>query len=132
MVLLGLKPQMCIKPLEVDVFVSRPIKTSGSWEYSIVNNVVKAMRKFETATFLGELAVSKCLFITFYLDIGSNIGMYSVVVAAIKRQVVAVDADPVNLAYVRKSLDLSNNTQNVKIIYNSVRCSGIHIKPFES
>lgn len=47
--------------------------------------------------------------------------MYTVVVAAMRRQVVAVDADPVNLAYVRKSLDLTNNTQFVRIIYNSVR-----------
>ena len=37
------------------------------------------------------------------------------------RQVVAVDADPYNLAYIRKSLDLEGNTHNVRIIYNSVR-----------
>ena len=47
--------------------------------------------------------------------------MYSVVVAAMNRQVVAVDADPHNLAYIRKSLDLEGNTHNVRIIYNSVR-----------
>jgi len=54
-------------------------------------------------------------------DIGANLGMYSVVVAAMNRQVVAVDADPHNLAYIRKSLDLEGNTHNVRIIYNSVR-----------
>ena len=37
------------------------------------------------------------------------------------RSVVAVDADPYNLAYIRKSLDLEGNTGNVRIIYNSVR-----------
>ena len=47
--------------------------------------------------------------------------MYSVVVAAMKRQVVAVDADPYNLAYIRKSLDLGGNTDHVRLIYNSVR-----------
>ena len=47
--------------------------------------------------------------------------MYSVVVAAMNRKVVAVDADPYNLAYIRKSLDLEGNTHNVRIIYNSVR-----------
>ena len=56
-----------------------------------------------------------------YPDIGANLGMYSVVVAAMNRQVVAVDADPYNLAYIRKSLDLEGNTHNVRIIYNSVR-----------
>ena len=47
--------------------------------------------------------------------------MYAVVIAAMKRRVVAVDADPYNLAYIRKSLDLEGNTGNVRIIYNSVR-----------
>ena len=47
--------------------------------------------------------------------------MYAVVVAAMNRQVVAVDADPYNLAYIRRSLELENNTQNVRILYNSVR-----------
>ena len=64
------------------------------------------MQKFPEATFL---------------DIGANLGMYAVVIAAMKRKVVAVDADPYNLAYIRKSLDLEGNTGNVRIIYNSVR-----------
>ena len=54
-------------------------------------------------------------------DIGANLGMYSVVVAAMKRQVVAVDADPDNLAFIRTSLDLGGNTDHVRLIYNSVR-----------
>ena len=64
------------------------------------------MQKFPEATFL---------------DIGANLGMYAVVIAAMKRRVVAVDADPKNLAYIRKSLELEGNTGNVRIIYNSVR-----------
>ena len=55
------------------------------------------------------------------MDLGCNIGMYTVVTAAMGRRVVAVDADPINLAYVRKSLDLQGTTDNVKIFYNSVR-----------
>ena len=36
-------------------------------------------------------------------------------------QVIAVDADPRNLAYLRASLDLNNSTNNVRILYNAVR-----------
>ena len=36
-------------------------------------------------------------------------------------QVIAVDADPRNLAYLRTSLDLNNSTNNVRILYNAVR-----------
>jgi len=43
-----------------------------------------------------------------------------VVIAAMGRRVVAVDADPENLAYIRKSLDLAQKSQYVDIIYNSV------------
>ena len=47
--------------------------------------------------------------------------MYAVVVAAMQRKVVAVDADPFNLAFIRRSLDLEGNTEHVRIVYNSVR-----------
>ena len=59
---IGLKTKMCIKPLEIDIWVSGTIKSNGAFEYNIVNNVVKAMRKFETATFLGE---RRCISIPF-------------------------------------------------------------------
>ena len=59
-----------------------------------------------------------------FQDVGANIGMYAVVIAAMGRRVVAVDADPENLAYIRKSLDLAQNSQYVDIIYNSVRYVG--------
>ena len=54
--------------------------------------------------------------------------MYAVVIAAMGRRVVAVDADPENLAYIRKSLDLTQNSQYVDIIYNSVRYVGVNKK----
>ena len=103
---LDITVQICIKPISTDIHVSGSIKREGAWELETVNNVIKAMQKFPEATFL---------------DIGANLGMYAVVIAAMKRRVVAVDADPINLAYIRKSLDLEGNTGNVRIIYNSVR-----------
>ena len=39
-------------------------------------------------------------------------------------QVIAVDADPRNLAYLRTSLDLNNSTRNARIVYNAVRFDG--------
>ena len=105
-----------------DVHVSGQIQREGAWEYETVNNVVIAMRKFERATFLGKdkLKIKKLKWSNMS-DIGANIGMYALVIAAMKRQVVAVDADPNNLAYIRKSLNLSQTTEYVRIVYNSVR-----------
>ena len=50
-----------------------------------------------------------------------NLGIYTAVVAAINRKVVLVDSDPYNLAYIRRSLHLQGKTENVRMLYNSVR-----------
>ena len=63
-------------------------------------------------------------------DIGANIGMYTVLVASMDRQVVAVDADPENLAYIRKSLDLQNTTNRVRLFSNAVSDEYIQMFPY--
>eukprot|EP00092_Neocalanus_flemingeri_P004053 GFUD01004363.1.p1 GENE.GFUD01004363.1~~GFUD01004363.1.p1 ORF type:complete len:319 (+),score=48.72 GFUD01004363.1:60-1016(+) len=101
----GIKTQICLKPLEVDRWISRKIDDWGSWEGSKVSVVLKAMSVYPTAVFL---------------DIGCNIGMYTVMVAAAGRRVVAVDAMLVNLAYVHHSLMVGNTTQYVRLLHNAV------------
>ncbi len=71
---------MCIKPLNIDRWVSGSIDKEGAWEKDIVNNVIRA---------------------AVFLDVGANIGGYAVVIAAMRRRVIAVDADLQNLAYIR-------------------------------
>ena len=56
-----------------------------------------------------------------FLDVGANIGMYTVMIAAMKRKVIAVDADPKNLAYIRHSLEIGKKTDKVELIHNSIR-----------
>ena len=102
----GITATLCVKDRSTDIYVSGSILTGGAWEYGIVNNVVKLMEQFGDATFL---------------DIGANLGMYAVTVSAMKRQVVAVDGDPVNVAFIHKSASMSNTTDYIRIVYNSVR-----------
>ena len=47
--------------------------------------------------------------------------MFSVAVARLGGEVVALDASLYNLAYVRRSLELNSNLDNVKLVYNSIR-----------
>ena len=54
-------------------------------------------------------------------DAGCNVGMYSIVAAAIGRNVVAVDAMADNLAYIRKSLELNNMSEKVVLVHNAIR-----------
>ena len=54
-------------------------------------------------------------------DIGSNIGTYTVPVAAMGRSVVAVDMMLDNLGYIRTSLDIMDRPGNVELVHNAVR-----------
>jgi len=101
----GTRTIICIKPVSVDKFVSGAILSSGAWEKNIVNLVLRAMELYKTAVFL---------------DIGANIGIYTVLVAAAKRQVVAVDAMLENLAYITHSLNISGTSDYVRLLGNPV------------
>ena len=102
----GIKAQICLKPLTVDVGISGIIDALSSWEGTPVSVMLKAMSMYPSAVFL---------------DIGSNIGMYTVMMAAAGRHVVAVDAMLVNLAYIHHSLTLGNTTKFVRLLNNPVR-----------
>ena len=54
-------------------------------------------------------------------DIGSNIGTYTVPVAAMGRSVVAVDMMLDNLGYIRSSLDTMDRPGHVELVHNAVR-----------
>ena len=53
-------------------------------------------------------------------DFGANIGMYSLVVAAMDREVVSVDAVYQNLAHILES-HVQTGLGHIKILYNSIR-----------
>jgi len=101
----GTKTKICIKSLAVDKFVSGAILTHGAWEKNIVNLVLKGMDMYPAAVFL---------------DIGANIGMYTVLVAAARREAVAVDAMLENLAYINQSLSLAGTSDYVRLLGNPV------------
>ena len=54
-------------------------------------------------------------------DLGSNIGMFTIAAALMGRSVVAVDANLYNLAYLRSSLKLNSNLDQVKLVHNAMR-----------
>ena len=60
-------------------------------------------------------------------DIGANIGVYSLAVAARNLNVVAVDSEADNLAFIKKSAELMNKRKYVRFINNAVRSDWIFI-----
>jgi len=103
----GIKAQICLKPLDVDIYISNQIDNWGSFEGAKVSVTLKAMSMYPSAVFL---------------DIGSNIGMYTTVMAAAGYKVVAVDAMLQNLAYIQHSLIKGNTTENVTLLNYPVSC----------
>ena len=97
---------MCIKPIRIDNAISKRIDNTGAHEGRAVSTMLKAMSLYPEAVFL---------------DCGSNIGMYSVVMASAKREVVAVDAMLENLAYIHHSLMLTGNRHYARLLNNPVR-----------
>ena len=102
----GIQTMICLKPFNKGKMMSKIIEKKGAWEENIVNSVIKAMNAYPSAVFL---------------DVGANIGMYTVMIAAMKRNVIAVDADSKNLAYIRQSLDMAKTADYVELIYNAIR-----------
>ena len=104
--MLGVKTKVCLKPLKIDAFVSRKIDLWGSFEGKDISVLLKGMYMYPEAVFL---------------DIGSNIGIFSAVMAAAGRNVVAVDAMLTNLAYLFNTLSTCNTTNHVRLLHNPVR-----------
>jgi len=124
----GIKPLGCLQTSEIfgvsaricvkrgDMFVSDQIVTEGAWEEDNVELVMRAMSLYEDAVFL---------------DAGSNIGMYTVMVAAMGREVVAVDAMMDNLAFVSKSLEESKAENKVTLLHNAISDSHETVYPVQ-
>ena len=97
---------ICIHPIEIDVHVSKSIKYDGIWEAHL-------MKVFQDLLVTDpELAV---------IDIGANIGQYSLVAAAMGRPVVAVEARLLHVQMIHHALCL-NEMQNSDfvLLHNAV------------
>merc|ERR1719270_2389537 len=105
---------VCIKPEKEDRIISDSLLYTGIWEEGIVTNVLKALKLYPDAVFL---------------DLGANIGVYSLLVAQLRHsssdyrpeRVVAVDAAGDNLEYIRKSL-INNKISRplVTLVHNAI------------
>jgi hypothetical protein len=112
---ISVAPIICIKPEEEDKYISSSLLYEGMWEGPMVTSVLKVVQEYKDAVFL---------------DLGSNIGVYSLMVAALHwgngnhkpGNVVAVDARSDNLAFIRRSLINSKiPSKAVTLVHNAVR-----------
>ena len=90
---------VCLHPDAEDVHVSRHLREDGLWEPHIVRLLQNLL--FQNP----DLGL---------IDIGANIGQYSLLAATMGRRVVAVEPHPPNLRRLHKAIKINNVEQQVR------------------
>ena len=118
---LDIEAVMCIKPANVDGAISRTIRNTGIWEENEVVKVMKMMELFPNAVFfdigsnIGFVLLQLLYYLMDYIE-----GMYTVMVAAMSRRVVAVDPMKENIDLIHRSLQRAKKRGLVSLINNAV------------
>ena len=96
---------ICTYSYNKDIYVSKSLQIDGQWEGDLVDNISKFLLTRPDVEFL---------------DVGCNIGTYTLAVANLGKRVVAIDANTDSLELLYKSLTLGKLHQNVTLIWNAV------------
>ncbi|XP_060081162.1 uncharacterized protein LOC132560509 [Ylistrum balloti] len=96
---------ICIFDPAEDRMISSYIRDFGTWEPDLVNMTVEIMEANPAMKFL---------------DLGCNLGVFTISVAKLGRKVVSVDILSRALDNLQHSLNLGNLTENVTLILNAV------------
>ena len=98
---------ICIHPVKKDVWVSRTLKHGIVWEKQIIK-IYQHLLKQDP-----ELGV---------IDIGANIGMYTLLAVAMNRSVVAVEARLLHVQMIHHAIVLNkfHNRQDIVLLHNAV------------
>ena len=98
------KTPICIYPPQTDIHVSGSLQRGGQWEGSLVANLAKFIKAKPG---------------TVFLDIGCNIGAYTVSMAHLGINVTAMDPMLENLELLSRSLVLGNLQNIVTLLWNA-------------
>ena len=114
--------KLCLK--SNDLVISKSIEQTGTWEEDQVTNVMKAMEIYGDAVFIGRRYLAwhgdYHQYVTMCPDGGCNIGVFTVMVAAMRRRVVAVDILQENIDFVKTSLSLMDSLGLVEFVLNAI------------
>ena len=104
---LNVTPQVpvCLYPLQEDIHISYHIKTTGLWEPHIVEQFQNILR---SNSGMGVI------------DIGANIGVYSLVAAHMGHKVVAVEPFLNNIHHFQQASQIGNVEQYITLLKNAV------------
>lgn len=108
--------RLCVYPDKVDPGISFRVRRNQVWEPTFVSMVMESLRNAEEKGQPGKGASGRVSLV----DIGCNVGTFSVVAAALGYEVLAVDAMVESVNLVHASLAVNNLTQRVTLVHNAV------------
>ena len=99
------KPLICLYPTSSDVHLSKFLRLEGTWEPHIVKLFIDYLN---TDPSLG------------FIDIGANIGVYTLTAATLGHRVVAIEPYEENLKHLSQGVQLSKLEDNVIVLQNAI------------
>ena len=90
---------------ELDTMISSRVRDFGTWEEDLLEQTAKLLLKYKDITFI---------------DLGCNIGVYTMSIAVLGADVIAVDAVPDNLQLLSMSLSSWRFHSNVTLVWNAI------------
>ncbi|KAL3856586.1 hypothetical protein ACJMK2_011321 [Sinanodonta woodiana] len=90
---------VCLFPVKEDIYVSASLQTSGTWDMEQTHLIQKALKRFPKANFI---------------DVGANIGYFSLLARAMGRTVIAIE--PTDASFLRLQEGVVRNNFSDKII----------------
>jgi len=99
------KVTIFVYPAHVDKMISSYVADYSTWEEDLLNQTARLMRRFPGSAFI---------------DVGCNVGVYTLFMASLGVDVVAIDPVRANLDLLSQSVDADNFTGRVTLIHNAV------------
>ncbi|KAK2153885.1 hypothetical protein LSH36_282g03048 [Paralvinella palmiformis] len=96
---------ICLYPDEMDVHISRHLREEGIWEPHIVDHFQKVL------SLDSEMVV---------IDIGANIGQYTLIAASMGHRVIAVEPYANNIKHLQKAAQIGGLLDKITVLQNAI------------
>ena len=96
---------VCLYPPFMDTFISHDIRETGIWEPQLLGDFFEVLNKDES---LG------------LLDIGANIGYFTMLAAASDRKILAMEPNINSIYKIHRAAVLTNSTSRITVLQNAV------------
>ena len=98
-------PSVCLYPSEEDIYLSRSIKKEGLWEKHILEHILLLLG--------GDYSIG-------FIDLGANIGVYSLAAAKLGHNVLAIEPFTENVHRLTAASKIDNTQDKIVTLHNAV------------